>query len=160
MKTKYCLAEGYTAMNFNVLSKKELADVLSWRNSTEVRSMMNSSGLIAIDEHLEYVESLRLDASKCYYKVDEIGVIYFTELNSNTPSIGLYANMENSEKAKGHILMKMIIHIAFDELGLDVIYLEVLESNSRAINLYKKFGFTQMSTKEGRIRMKLSYDRL
>lgn len=59
--------------------------------------------------------------------------------HSATISIAIDSNYHN--KGCGHILLEKIISIAKNELRLEKLSLIVLESNSIAINLYKKHGF-------------------
>jgi len=46
-------------------------------------------------------------------------------------------------KGVGEICTRLVIDYGFSELNLNRIYLSVLASNERAINLYKKIGFIQ-----------------
>lgn len=46
-------------------------------------------------------------------------------------------------KGIGTVLMNNLIHLAKEYFGIEVLYLEVYETN-RAINLYRKFGFREV----------------
>ena len=43
----------------------------------------------------------------------------------------------------GSRLMEMMIEFA-REVGIEILYLEAREDNERAVNLYKKYGFSQI----------------
>ena len=48
---------------------------------------------------------------------------------------------EFAGQGHGKIMYEMIFKLGFDTWGMNRLWLSVLESNNRAINLYKKMGF-------------------
>ena len=68
-------------INFIDLSLEEKIMVLGWRNHPEIRKWMYNQDEIKLEEHLNFIDSLKLRKDKLYFlvkKEDEfIGVIDF-----------------------------------------------------------------------------------
>ncbi|MDD5718015.1 MAG: UDP-4-amino-4,6-dideoxy-N-acetyl-beta-L-altrosamine N-acetyltransferase [Sulfuricurvum sp.] len=133
---------------FTKLSPIQKEIVLSWRNHENVRKWMIDSEPISLSRHLEFVDSLNDTDTKHYFLVKDYGVIYFTHINYDEKSahIGLYANPYSKVFGKGAFLMNKILSIAFHNLHLDILKLEVFSDNQRAIQLYEHFKFIQTGT--------------
>jgi UDP-4-amino-4,6-dideoxy-N-acetyl-beta-L-altrosamine N-acetyltransferase len=138
--------------NFINLSETEKKEVLKWRNHPEIRKWMYDKNEISLGKHLEFIEKLKKDNSKLYFKIDDLGVINF-RIKNNFAEIGLHKNP--NKKNVGNILMKKIIEYGFNELDLEKLILYVYENNSKAINLYKKFNFKEIDKKDNLIKMEL-----
>ncbi|NPA10881.1 MAG: UDP-4-amino-4,6-dideoxy-N-acetyl-beta-L-altrosamine N-acetyltransferase [Epsilonproteobacteria bacterium] len=134
---------------FYDLNEKEKNMVLKWRNSPEVSKYMNTKE-ISLKEHSQFIESLKNNLQKHYFLAKEhnkyIGVIY---LNGN--EIGLYKNPDL--KHVGSKLLNELLRIGFEKY--DTLYLEVFNFNTKAINLYKKFGFKTLKESDGKTVMSL-----
>lgn len=132
--------------NFYELTLDEKFMVLDWRNDLNTRRWMYSSDKIDKEHHLKYIESLKSSIGRKYFLVFKdnlpIGVIYFTDIDTNKKSceFGLYRNPDL--KGVGNILMDKIINYACEELKLNRIVAEVFHDNLKAIELYKKKGFS------------------
>ncbi|GAB6045677.1 UDP-4-amino-4,6-dideoxy-N-acetyl-beta-L-altrosami ne N-acetyltransferase [Caminibacter profundus] len=138
--------------NFVNLTLNEKKEVLEWRNHPEIRKWMYNKEEIPLKNHLEFIESLKKDKSKLYFKMDNIGVINY-KISNNTAEIGLHKNPE--KKGVGKILMQKLIDYGFNELNLKTLTLNVFEENKIAINLYKNFGFREVDKKDNLIKMEL-----
>lgn len=138
------------AKNFCNLSSKELNYTLNYRNAPFVREQMYSYNLISLKGHLNFVQTLKDVNTSFYFLVkkqgDDLGVISFSRINKlhKFAYIGLYKNWE--AKKAGILLLELICFIGFKKLGLRILYLEVLEDNTLALSLYKKFGFKYCGT--------------
>ncbi len=138
-------------INFIDMSLDEKKMVLEWRNHTDIRKYMYNREIISWENHLKYIEYLDGLRSKRYFLVKKdseyIGTIDFTgiDLDKKETYLGLYA--KPNLKGVGDILMSSIIDYAFNSLKIDILKLEVLESNKRAINLYKRFDFKEFDRK-------------
>jgi UDP-4-amino-4,6-dideoxy-N-acetyl-beta-L-altrosamine N-acetyltransferase len=141
------------------MSLDEKKMVLEWRNHPNIRKYMYNRYTISLEEHLNYIESLKNAKDKRYFLVkgDEnyIGVIDFTELDLDRGEthFGIYA--KPNLKGVGNILMQTILDYAFNQMGIRTIKLEVLRTNVRAISLYRKFNFKTISQKGDFIHMEL-----
>jgi len=148
-------------INFIDLSLEEKKMVLEWRNHSSIRKFMRNKEIIPLENHLKYVESLKHSKDKKYFLVKElneyIGTIDFTEidLNKKETHLGLYARP--NLRGVGDILMNSIIDYAFNSLEIKVLKLEVLKDNTKAIKLYKRFGFSMVEEDNVYIFMELKY---
>ncbi len=134
-------------INFIDLSLDEKKMILNWRNHKDIRKFMYNREIISLDSHLNYINSLKSSKDKRYLLVKQldeyIGTIDFTEIDLDKQEgyLGLYA--KPNLKGVGDILMKSIIDYAFNILEFNTLKLEVLKSNIRAINLYRRFNFRE-----------------
>jgi len=146
-------------VNFIDLSYDEKIMVLEWRNHPNIRKWMFTQDPIALDNHLNYIDSLSLKKDREYFLVKQhnqaVGVIDFTNIDkkSLTVEFGLYA--KPNLKGIGSLLMQEIVDYAFNTLKMQTLISEVFEENSLAIKLYKKFNFRSIIKKENIIVMEL-----
>ena len=135
-----------TLINFVDLTIEEKKMVLSWRNHPDIKRWMYTDSDISLENHLNFIDSLKDRKDKLYFLVkkdDEyIGVINFTDIKAESLEMGIYS--KPSAKGLGSILLKTIIEYAFDTLKIKRIFAEVFSENSRAYNLYKKYGFNEI----------------
>ncbi len=137
---------------FTKLSYEEKLMILEWRNHSNISQFMINKK-VNLNEHLNFIDSLKTNKSKKYFLVDDIGVIYFSNITNEKTDIGLYKNPD--KKKVGSKLMNEIINYGFNEIKLKKLILYVYENNIKAINLYKKFSFKEVDKKENIIKMEL-----
>ena len=138
--------------NFIQLNYDEKLMILEWRNHSETSKFMINKK-VDLEEHLNFINSLKENKTKLYFLVDDIGVIDFTNITDKKADIGLYKN-PNKQKV-GSVLMKHIVDYGFNVLGLEKLVLYVYEDNQKAINLYKKFNFKIVDKKDNLLKMEL-----
>lgn len=149
-------------INFVDLDEVEKKMVLEWRNDPYVRKWMRNSKIIELQDHLDFIKSLKKSDDRYYFLVKEgteyIGVIDFTDIDMERKNafFGIYANPFFKRSGVGRKLLSILIEYAKNTLKLDKLKLEVLETNTKAIALYKKFGFLEYDTKERYIYMELT----
>lgn len=135
-------------LNFTTLSYESEMQILEMRNHPKVRAQMHSQDIIDEHSHLKFIESLQNNAEKQYFMVEYrqniVGVIYFTDIDQTKQSavFGVYANLYEKVDKAGSILMESALAFFDSCMELKVISLEVYESNTIAVNLYIKFGFS------------------
>jgi len=126
--------------------------ILEWRNSSEIKKQMLNQENILLENHLKFIESLKTKNNVFWFLVKEnnecLGVINFKQ-----NEIGLYKNPDKQKV--GSILMKSLVDYGFNVLKFDKLVLYVFETNLKAINLYKKFGFKPTDKKDNLIKMEL-----
>lgn len=142
---------GFELHNFVELDHKDILKVLSWRNNPIIRNNMYNTEEIKLDDHLNFIKYLSNCEDKEYFVVkkdkQDVGVVDFTQIIPfDSLHMGLYA--KPGVRGAGNILMKAIVTYSFKILGVSKIYAEVFEFNNRAYNLYLKYGFDNIGSKE------------
>ncbi|ELB9335823.1 UDP-4-amino-4,6-dideoxy-N-acetyl-beta-L-altrosamine N-acetyltransferase [Campylobacter upsaliensis] len=126
--------------NFISLNENELKELLKWRNS--VGNFMKTQN-ISLKEHLNFVKSLKNDASRRYFVVfkggQSIGVIHLFNISLQTCEFGLYA--KPNLRGVGQLLMNEVLNYAFDTLKVQILKACVFKTNERALTLYLKNDF-------------------
>ncbi len=115
---------------------------------------MINQNTIFIEEHGQFLESLKADRTKQYFltKYDNknIGVIdfYNIEPNGTYCYYGYYLNFELIGSAYGLLLEYLVIEYGFDQLKRSKLIAETMHSNTSAIELHKRFGFIETTTNQ------------
>jgi len=143
------LHAGVSLQNFLELSIEESQMILEWRNNNNIRNWMDYQQIISIEEHQYFLKTLSQTNNKVYFLVKKnklpIGVIDFININkeSSSAEMGLYA--KPALTGVGHLLMREILFYAFHILKIHTIYARIRHDNEKAIRLYKKFNFKQIT---------------
>lgn len=142
--------ENIRLINFIELTLEEKEMVLIWRNSPEIRKWMYNQKEIELNDHLNFIESLKSRKDKLYFLVEKdkkyIGVIDFTEIiEEESLHMGIYTNPNT--KGNGKILLNKIIDYSFAILKVKKIFSEVFSQNNKAYELYGKYNFKDISKK-------------
>src|SRR3990167_2731780 len=141
------MSDNIVLINFIDLTLEEKKMILSWRNHPSIKQWMYNSDDILLENHLNFIETLKSCADKLYFLVklddDYIGVIDFTNIDKESKSseFGLYANIEL--KGMGKVLLNSICEYGFHALNIN----KLIAKNEKAINLYKKFNFKDITRK-------------
>lgn len=106
--------------------------------------MINESE-ISLEDHLYFIDLLATKTDKCYFLVQKeslnLGVINLTLLPMNSAELGIYADPKL--RGVGSTLMSALIEHAAT-LGISRLIAHVFPNNVRALDLYKKFDFTEI----------------
>ncbi len=136
-------------LNFIDLNFEEKKMILEWRNRPQIRECMYNEEEIKLEEHLNFIENLKIKKDKLYFLVKEknayIGVIDFVNITPISLEMGIYGNPDLF--GYGKTLLNEIINYSFDTLKVKKIFSEVFVENIKAHELYKKFGFEKIGTK-------------
>lgn len=120
--------------------------VRNWRNSTDI-SQYFILDYITEEMHSNWLQRLKEGQTDYAYIVfnehQPIGCAYFRNINNihKTAEVGIFITVATEIKGIGSLVMPKINEIGFKVLQLEKIYLEVLDTNTRAMKLYKKFGY-------------------
>jgi UDP-4-amino-4,6-dideoxy-N-acetyl-beta-L-altrosamine N-acetyltransferase len=137
--------------NYANLHYNDINLTLEMRNHEEIRVWMYNQELISKEEHLSFIANLEINIEKRYFLVkqkgDVIGSINFSKIrHGSSVDFGIYINPFIKTKGLGRLLESAGSEYAFNELGVERINLEVLESNKKAINFYKRCGFNFLNS--------------
>jgi UDP-4-amino-4,6-dideoxy-N-acetyl-beta-L-altrosamine N-acetyltransferase len=147
LKNKSIFYKNYEIINFINTNELEKSLILEWRNNENVRKWMVNNNIISLEEHLNYINSLKNKDDKLCFLIKEydeyLGIIEFDEINLNTKSayFGINANIDIKVRGIGRILESISTYIAKELLKLETLKLYVFKENSKAINLYKKSNY-------------------
>lgn len=140
----------YLLTNFINLSNEEKEMVRNWRNSEQVKKWMFSDHTISPEEHSLFTERLKSDERNFYWVVKRsgggyCGVILLNEVDFKNMNayLGIYANPDYHIPGVGRILMDSLKTVTFDLAHLHTLKLEVIETNGRALDFYRKSGFIE-----------------
>ena len=143
--------ENIKLLNFIDLELEEKEMILKWRNHPEIRKWMYNQDEIKLEEHLNFIESLKSRKDKLYFLVKKeeefIGVIDFLDLDKKEIFYGIYSNPNSKIMGVGRILNEISIDFAFNSLKAHKLKLEVFEDNIQVRNLHKKYKFRETSQK-------------
>jgi len=136
-------------INFINLEYDEKVMILKWRNHPKIKSVMHNNLDILLDDHLNFIESLKKRDDKKYFLVKEnslnIGVIDFINITKYEAELGIYSNPDL--RGYGTLLLSEICTYAFETLKVQVLKAEVYKTNVTAIQLYQKFNFKEIQSK-------------
>lgn len=140
------------------LERKDLSTINKWRNDPELISLLGAPfRYINLDVDIRWFEnymSNRGNAVRCAIieegKDEILGLVSLTDINLMNQSAVFHimiGEMQNQGKGIGTFAVQAMLNHAFYNMNLHRIELTVLESNTRAIHLYEKCGFSQEGKK-------------
>lgn len=134
------------------------AAVLDIRNQPGVRSAMYTDHVIGPAEHRAYIDTLHGDNQREVYAVTEadavIGSLSLTRIDLRHRKADWAFFLAQGARGVGSALEWWTITHAFDDLKLDKLNCEVIETNTAVIRLHEGFGFRR----EGLLRDNLLKD--
>ncbi len=139
---------------------------LSWRNREEARRWFKTSEPITSETHISWYEKYIEKDDDFLFIVEHenrpVGQasVYGIQWENGQAEVGRFLAAPG-EAGKGYIrnACTALIRLCQNEFGLKYLFLDVLESNHHAINLYRQQGFTNELHQDGFIRMGLALPR-
>lgn len=147
-------------MKFHFSSKlidinyNDLLLIFNWRNQKNIRAVMLNSYPIEWNQHLDWFAKYERDEntlSKIFYYNDiPYGVLNIKGLLSQNRCCdwGFYIGEEKAPKGLGTLLGYTSLNYIFDNLEIDEIKGEVVETNHKSIKFHEKLGFTRIEKLE------------
>ena len=125
--------------------KKAVREV---RNQESVRKSMYSEDEIPLNEHLGWVERLRTDTRQIVFVVLVEGIVSGVVSVNAIDRLHLKSDWafyldENVRGGLGAALELGLINFVFNDLGLEKLNCEVIETNEAVVKMHKKFGFIE-----------------
>lgn len=129
-------------------SPEQQAAVRDVRNQPGIRKAMYTEHEISEAEHARWVEALRTDNRQIIFVVlldDKVrGVVSLNALDRHhKKSDWAFYLDENTRGGLGAALEYALINYAFDDVNLEKLNCEVIETNPIVVKLHKKFGFVE-----------------
>ncbi len=144
--------------NFIDLDEHESQRILDIRNDEDVRKWMNNDSIISLENHINYIEKLKIDKSKCYVVMlkdnDIIGSIYLVDIVPNESAVfGFYTNPKYFKTNFGIQVFYFGLSYFIKQFSLKKITGSYFKDNHAAalLNLslgYKISGYSVMNNRE------------
>lgn len=125
--------------------KKAVREV---RNQESVRKSMYTEHEIALNEHLAWVERLQTDMRQIVFVVLVEGIVSGVVSVNAIDRLHLKSDWAfyldaNVRGGLGAALEFSLINFVFNNLGLEKLNCEVIETNEAVVKMHKKFGFIE-----------------
>lgn len=127
--------------------------IAKWSNDIEIAIRTGDlADMITVETQKEYLENMTNDTGYGFYIVSltddqVIGIGRLMRINfiHRNAVLGIFiGNSENRNKGIGTEATKLLLDYGFNVLNLKNIMLETYSFNERAINAFKKCGFTEI----------------
>lgn len=138
-------------VRLRLLQADDLAYTLAWRNQEQIRGWFFYDRLITAEQHQAWFDAYRLKDDDFVFIIEDrsnqkpIGqvALYHIDWETQRCEFGRLMIGEAAAAGKGLALAatRLSLEIAFKDLGLKEVYLEVYGDNLRAIAVYQKAGF-------------------
>ena len=123
-------------------------NIVRWRNSEYVNSRFIDRRMFTKESHeawlKNYVETGKVAQFIILLNGEPVGSVYLRDidLNKKEAEYGIFIGEESARgKGVGTKSAILILKYAFEELGLEKIFLRVLKDNPGAVRSYEKAGF-------------------
>lgn len=134
------------------LEEKDVSGMLEWMHDPEVYQFFRfSCENNTTEDAARFIAKARIDFEENIHRhyaiVDNndiyLGTISLKDIDMASRNAEYAISLRKSAQGKGIATQatKKILEIAFTELGLERVYLNVLSNNTAAIHLYEKCGF-------------------
>lgn len=140
--------ENITLRKIYNCSLEQQKEVLEIRNKDNVKENMYTDHSISMHEHLSWIERLKSDDRQSVF------VVFFDEVVSGVISVNGIDKLHSKadwafyldSRVRGGLgaaLEFSLLNFVFDDMKLDKLNCEVIETNSTVVKMHKKFGFVE-----------------
>ncbi|WP_312390623.1 UDP-4-amino-4,6-dideoxy-N-acetyl-beta-L-altrosamine N-acetyltransferase [Chryseobacterium sp.] len=138
----------YEFLNFININSEDKEIVLSWRNDESIRKWMYSQVPITLENHLNFIELLKIRKDKLYFLVkrndENIGVFSLVDFDGFKGELGYYLSPDKHNGNLGVEFYYAILKYCFDCIEIKKIEGFALEENKGANSLNSLFGFEKL----------------
>jgi len=139
----------YTLKNICSCSMEQQLQVLKLRNQLTVRKSKFSDHLIDLNEHLSWISTLLTDNKRREFVLlkggnEPIGVVSVKAIDTlhKKTDLSLYV-LEQEQNGLVELLEYKIVEFVFNRMKLDKLNCEVIQTNTSALTIHKRFGFIE-----------------
>jgi diamine N-acetyltransferase len=151
---------GDDVISLRLIEERDLESTLKWRNNDAARVWFKSSEIIQLDQHRAWFNHYRYKSDDFLFIVEAEGSavgqasVYAINWETRSAEVGRFLIAPN-QSGKGYIRKTcgLLVDFCTENLGLNHLYLDVFETNSRAINIYENAGFSITSRIKNILRM-------
>ncbi len=139
--------KGVDLINFVNLDEKDLKMILEWRNDIRVRKWMFDNEIISLNDHLNFIESLKNKSDRAQFlikkKEKKLGTVNIYNINLKNKRCvgGYYCNPSLINTGVGILLAYLVLVLSFDVLKLHISRGTIIEGNQNSLKLNKLFGY-------------------
>lgn len=139
---------GNEVVKLRLIEESDLETTLAWRNQDDARIWFKNSSQLTLEQHQAWFQRYR-DKDDDFLFVIQAGgklvgqaSVYDIEWDKGRAEVGRFL-AEPSSLGKGYIRQacNALIGLCSETLNLRYLFLEVIESNERALRIYQKNGF-------------------
>lgn len=143
-----------------LVTDADLAMTRQWRNRDEARVWFKNSNKLTETQHQDWFAKYLTNDNDYFFIVEADGVpvgqasVYEINWSKGTAEVGRFLAAPDFA-GRGYLTKACQVLLSFcrTTLGLDSVYLEVFETNEKAIRLYQRCGFFEERRYDGLIRM-------
>lgn len=138
-------------LHFRPLQKEDLAFLLEVRN--ECREFLHDDRIFDLDEATRWFSDQKPDYWLIYLNDARIGYFRISNHSSEHKRLYLGADLHQNYRGKGlgFLAWSNFLTFMFSKYDVHKVGLEVLASNARAMNLYRKLGFQKEGIKRDEV---------
>ena len=135
------------------INEEDLITVVNWRNKDSIRKWFINNDQITIERQIKWFEKYIETPNDYIFVIEEsnvlkqaVGIASLYNVDKEQAEFGrLFIGQEEARgKNIGKKVVKLLCEFAFDELEIKKIYLDVLNNNEVAINIYQKMWFSNI----------------
>lgn len=151
---------GDESISLRLIEESDLETTLSWRNRDDARVWFKTTSQLTLEQHQTWFRRY-LNKDDDFLFVVEAGgelvgqaSVYDIQWDKGCAEIGRFLVAPGSG-GKGYAFKacEALIRLGADTLNLRYLFLEVIETNDRAIRLYQRNGFLEECRYSGLMRM-------
>lgn len=148
-------------MELRKLQKCDIDGMLEWMHDDDINRFFRFHAADTTKEQAEiFIENSFTKENRHYAVVDEknqyLGTISLKNINLEDRNAEYAISIRKGAWGKGVSAeaTKKVLEIAFEELKLQKVYLNVLSENGRAVKFYEKAGFTYIGESKNHVMIK------
>jgi diamine N-acetyltransferase len=152
MKKREIAPVGNGTVRLRLLREEDLPLTLAWRNQDQIRRWFFNSNLIDPDQHAGWFHQYQERDDDFVFIIEEVNAgcrpvgqvaLYHIDWSLKMAEYGRLMIGDPTARGKGLACSatNLVLHIGFQVLGLDEVYLEVFADNDQALKVYQRCGF-------------------
>ena len=155
---------GDEVITLRLVKEHDLETILAWRNRDEARVWFKTSEKLSFDSHRRWYENYLASRDDFFFIIEAddrpVGqcALYRIDAQNGSAEVGRFLAAPG-QSGKGYIARScaQLVNFGTQKLFLEHLYLEVMEGNVRAIDIYRRCGFIGERRSGGMIRMTLTH---
>ncbi len=134
------------------IEKNDIPLTQKWINDPDISEIMGYLPVMSLENQLDWFDNIKNDKSRFIFAIclnenhEHVGNVGLGNINyiSRHAMMNIFIyDHKYRGKGIGYEASKLILDFAFKRINLNKVYLQTSERFERAINMYKKIGFTR-----------------